>query len=155
MVEAEFHAVWRDPNGALHDLTPKALPIHRILFLPDPVRVYEGRQVNNIRRAISSAGAVKDFIEAADAMFEFMNRGERANQHGQLRITAEEAIELKLIRQQGTKAYARILASLPSPGRNDPCPCGSGRKFKKCHGKQPTPESTDSSSVNRSGAPYS
>jgi uncharacterized protein len=21
-----------------------------------------------------------------------------------------------------------------SPGRNDPCPCGSGRKFKKCHG---------------------
>ena len=22
----------------------------------------------------------------------------------------------------------------PGPGRNDPCPCGSGRKFKKCHG---------------------
>lgn len=21
-----------------------------------------------------------------------------------------------------------------TPGRNDPCPCGSGRKFKKCHG---------------------
>ena len=22
----------------------------------------------------------------------------------------------------------------PTPGRNDPCPCGSGKKFKKCHG---------------------
>jgi uncharacterized protein YecA (UPF0149 family) len=22
------------------------------------------------------------------------------------------------------------------PGRNDPCPCGSGLKYKKCHGKQ-------------------
>ena len=22
----------------------------------------------------------------------------------------------------------------PVPGRNDPCPCGSGKKFKKCHG---------------------
>ena len=22
----------------------------------------------------------------------------------------------------------------PAPGRNDPCPCGSGKKFKKCHG---------------------
>ncbi len=22
----------------------------------------------------------------------------------------------------------------PQPGRNDPCPCGSGKKFKKCHG---------------------
>ena len=20
-------------------------------------------------------------------------------------------------------------------GRNDPCPCGSGRKFKQCHGR--------------------
>jgi len=39
------------------------------------------------------------------------------------------------------------VASQPSPvgagvapnpyagiGRNDPCPCGSGKKFKKCHG---------------------
>jgi len=23
---------------------------------------------------------------------------------------------------------------LPAPGRNDPCPCGSGKKYKKCHG---------------------
>ncbi|MBQ1801211.1 MAG: SEC-C domain-containing protein, partial [Prevotella sp.] len=21
------------------------------------------------------------------------------------------------------------------PGRNDPCPCGSGKKFKACHGR--------------------
>ena len=23
----------------------------------------------------------------------------------------------------------------PKVGRNDPCPCGSGKKFKNCHGK--------------------
>ncbi|MBE7504765.1 MAG: SEC-C domain-containing protein [Planctomycetia bacterium] len=23
----------------------------------------------------------------------------------------------------------------PRVGRNDPCPCGSGKKFKQCHGK--------------------
>jgi preprotein translocase subunit SecA len=22
-----------------------------------------------------------------------------------------------------------------NPGRNEPCPCGSGKKFKHCHGK--------------------
>jgi uncharacterized protein YecA (UPF0149 family) len=22
----------------------------------------------------------------------------------------------------------------PKTGRNEPCPCGSGKKFKKCHG---------------------
>ena len=26
--------------------------------------------------------------------------------------------------------------SIPKIGRNDPCPCGSGRKFKRCHGRQ-------------------
>jgi len=41
---------------------------------------------------------------------------------------------------------ARSLSSSPAPapanvdwstvGRNDPCPCGSGKKFKKCHGAQ-------------------
>jgi len=25
----------------------------------------------------------------------------------------------------------------PKVGRNDPCPCGSGRKFKQCHGAAP------------------
>jgi preprotein translocase subunit SecA len=23
----------------------------------------------------------------------------------------------------------------PKIGRNDPCPCGSGKKYKSCHGK--------------------
>lgn len=23
---------------------------------------------------------------------------------------------------------------VPKVGRNEPCPCGSGRKYKKCHG---------------------
>ena len=33
---------------------------------------------------------------------------------------------------------ATATATAPNPyagvGRNDPCPCGSGKKFKKCHG---------------------
>lgn len=30
---------------------------------------------------------------------------------------------------------AGMLAQLAAAGRNDPCPCGSGKKFKKCHGR--------------------
>ena len=29
---------------------------------------------------------------------------------------------------------ATIMAAGPTPGRNEPCPCGSGKKYKKCHG---------------------
>jgi len=28
-----------------------------------------------------------------------------------------------------------VAADLPRVGRNDPCPCGSGKKYKSCHGK--------------------
>ncbi len=33
---------------------------------------------------------------------------------------------------------APIRREAPKPGRNDPCPCGSGRKYKKCCGQAPT-----------------
>ncbi len=29
---------------------------------------------------------------------------------------------------------AQSVRKAPQPGRNDPCPCGSGKKYKKCHG---------------------
>jgi preprotein translocase subunit SecA len=28
----------------------------------------------------------------------------------------------------------RTTTAVPEVGRNDPCPCGSGKKYKKCHG---------------------
>jgi preprotein translocase subunit SecA len=29
---------------------------------------------------------------------------------------------------------AQVIRDEPKVGRNDPCPCGSGKKYKKCHG---------------------
>ena len=30
---------------------------------------------------------------------------------------------------------SQATATVPKVGRNDPCPCGSGKKYKNCHGK--------------------
>jgi len=30
---------------------------------------------------------------------------------------------------------APIMRDAPKVGRNDPCPCGSGKKYKQCHGR--------------------
>jgi uncharacterized protein len=35
---------------------------------------------------------------------------------------------------------ARLAAAVANSGRNDPCPCGSGRKVKQCHGRAPQNE---------------
>lgn len=34
-----------------------------------------------------------------------------------------------------TADYA-VKRALPKVGRNDPCPCGAGKKYKKCCGKE-------------------
>ena len=45
--------------------------------------------------------------------------------------------EFVLSQQQsngGDGASRQVKRDTPKVGRNDPCPCGSGKKFKKCHG---------------------
>jgi len=34
-----------------------------------------------------------------------------------------------------TQSATTAVADMPRVGRNDPCPCGSGKKYKQCHGK--------------------
>ena len=41
----------------------------------------------------------------------------------------------ELAGQMPANLTSQPFKSTPRPGRNDPCPCGSGRKFKHCHGK--------------------
>lgn len=36
------------------------------------------------------------------------------------------------LEQQATPGRATVSQAVPKVGRNDPCPCGSGRKYKKC-----------------------
>ncbi len=36
---------------------------------------------------------------------------------------------------QGEQKVKQIKLEQPKVGRNDPCPCGSGKKYKKCHGR--------------------
>jgi preprotein translocase subunit SecA len=55
---------------------------------------------------------------------------------------------LNQLREAADAAQAtvrRAAAAAPKIGRNDPCPCGSGKKFKKCHGAILEEEGVDDS----------
>ncbi len=45
----------------------------------------------------------------------------------------EEAAEVEARRLAG--AGQPVVRDMPKVGRNDPCPCGSGKKYKQCHGR--------------------
>jgi hypothetical protein len=40
----------------------------------------------------------------------------------------------KPARVGGDDTVKTVKREEPKVGRNDPCPCGSGKKYKKCHG---------------------
>ena len=44
----------------------------------------------------------------------------------------DRSLESEAQKPASTKPFTRDEAKV---GRNDPCPCGSGKKYKVCHGK--------------------
>ena len=47
----------------------------------------------------------------------------------------EHEAELKAEQANGVPKVETVVHEGPRIGRNDPCPCGSGKKYKKCCGK--------------------
>jgi uncharacterized protein YecA (UPF0149 family) len=45
-----------------------------------------------------------------------------------------ELADLHFSNGNGTASPQPVSNAGPKTGRNDPCPCGSGKKYKKCHG---------------------
>jgi preprotein translocase subunit SecA len=46
-------------------------------------------------------------------------------------LAADESVE-EVTQEQQEQPFVR---SDKKVGRNEPCPCGSGKKYKQCHGK--------------------
>lgn len=50
----------------------------------------------------------------------------------------EEQMAQRRAAQSAGRAEKQVVETIvreqPKVGRNDPCPCGSGKKYKKCHG---------------------
>ena len=65
---------------------------------------------------------------------------ERRNDYSQYRTSKEEvpgadANRAAASARQGEQQRPQPVKVGPKVGRNDPCPCGSGKKFKNCHGR--------------------
>jgi hypothetical protein len=115
LIEAEFHAIWKDESGSLRDISPAPDGVSSRLFLPDPSCSYEGKQVNNVRHPLTDNPEVRRLIAAQNAFFEVMNKSERAYMHT-VSIPEKELLPVTRERQQAMDELMRRKV-----GRNDPC----------------------------------
>ena len=83
---------------------------------------YDTGRIESLSTADALGFSGHDFINAFKSAQPDLN-SRLAQRHGLLRRLFRSALNRKTLR-----------LSAPKPGRNDPCPCGSGKKFKKCCG---------------------
>lgn len=137
-IEAQFHAVWRDNSANLLDITDNVGHFEKILFLEDRNRIYEGKQVDNIRKALRNTTLINKYIGLNNLIFEIMNEGELAEKSGNefLQEIKKDQQKYQSL-QTALKEKIKIQSYLENPnkiGHNTPCLCGSGKKYKKCCG---------------------
>ena len=94
--------------------------------------------LNSIRREVIRILAVMQ-VEAdinVEAVEEKM-RHERTPQQLEFRhAEAGSALAAEPAKDEAVKeTHIPYVRNTPKVGRNEPCPCGSGRKYKQCHGK--------------------
>ncbi|MEN8255426.1 MAG: preprotein translocase subunit SecA [Verrucomicrobiota bacterium] len=107
------------------------------LFMDLMDRIYE-EIANAMFRSATSAGAMEEFFQSLSGM----------QVHHEASALAAAAAQAAASPQQrapmgapppgmaAPKPTAPIRRDVPKVGRNDPCPCGSGRKYKKCCGAE-------------------
>jgi preprotein translocase subunit SecA len=90
---------------------------------------------HHLFRAATSAEAFQSFVRQLPMMYvheevqSLAARGLAADATAP-EDTGNEAALQAALKEKGTP----IVREGPKVGRNDPCPCGSGKKYKKCHG---------------------
>ncbi|HEY7775118.1 MAG TPA: preprotein translocase subunit SecA, partial [Kineobactrum sp.] len=66
---------------------------------------------------------------------EAAEREKLAFQHAAVSAMADEALAEAVAPRQPSEPPQTFTREQPKVGRNEPCPCGSGKKYKHCHGE--------------------
>jgi SEC-C motif len=107
-----------------------SLPIGQVLFVPrEEITLREGTEVEASAR-----------LQTSEAFFQEKSASKIKTPYGleysphYLR-TSRQRNAGNARPESPSPAKTPLPESTEKPGRNDPCPCGSGRKYKRCHGE--------------------
>jgi preprotein translocase subunit SecA len=85
---------------------------------------------SNLFRSASSLEAFEKFLSSLPQQ---LIHGEAPSGFAGPSAPAQSPEEAEQMVDKAIQKTAPIRRDLPTVGRNDPCPCGSGKKFKNCH----------------------
>ena len=90
---------------------------------------------SNIFRSASSLMAFEQFFHSLPQVTVHQTASAFSEMAAQEQAAKEAGGALVSEANETLSKAQPVRAALPRVGRNDPCPCGSGKKFKSCHGR--------------------
>ena len=121
MVDRAFAELEREPSYVWCELTEIVAALGLEEKLPDVKRAHEEGLID--KRVFKSMEVIQDLFDEG---------GSEPPPSGPYRVTdVIEEYEERALEQEERHTPVR---AAPKVGRNDPCPCGSGKKYKKCCG---------------------
>ncbi len=109
-----------------------------LIFKLESVKLFDDmvNRINNKTISILMRGQVPDVdveMQQTPAQQAPRQRPQYTESRSDLTDPAQRAAAARDTREQQGPVQPIVTEKLP--GRNDPCPCGSGKKFKNCHGR--------------------
>jgi preprotein translocase subunit SecA len=89
---------------------------------------------NDVTRILMTV-KIQSNEQIAEATQEMEQRAENISNVTYTAPTEDGGIVSTLDEETRNKQQVLQGSAMPRVGRNDPCPCGSGKKFKLCHGR--------------------
>lgn len=131
-----LHAAWILDGAALRERI--STQMHRLLTRwKASSRAYFSTLIFELAHVLGEAEIARDHdLSAISDDYSILRWALRATPAHVLRTTLE-AIDPKALTKQPRRDKEwkpKIARSSPKAGRNEPCPCGSGKKYKRCHG---------------------
>ena len=77
-------------------------------------------------------GGSSDDVGSVEFVATYVQGGLKDEHHERAKFVKKEGAWLY---EEGEIVPETITRAAPKVGRNEPCPCGSGKKYKKCHGE--------------------
>jgi len=93
MLEAEFHSVWKSPEGAYLDITPRSINFRRIFFLPDYEQKYDFKAEKRICNKWYPLTTCPDFDNLKNVLQKQYELVEKYPGFGEIKLTEEDTRE--------------------------------------------------------------
>ncbi|MBR6757115.1 MAG: preprotein translocase subunit SecA [Bacteroidaceae bacterium] len=110
-----------------------------LIYKLESFKLFESMLYNMNRKAIALLMRGQIHVQEPQDMHQAQPERRQAPQYRESKEQYPGANSMEAARQasahQTPQPRTPIIAA-PKVGRNDPCPCGSGKKFKNCHGRE-------------------